>query len=202
MLVINGQFPGPLIRVNLGDRLLINVTNQLSQPTTLHWHGLYQNGTNWMDGVSGITQCPIPPGRNFLYNYTVENQFGTFWYHSHTSTQYMDGLVGPFIVHAPEEAIYQQMYDTDQVVLIQDWYHNISAELLPGYLAPGNENLEPVPDNGLIQGTALYVPLISFLLGQPVMRNCANRMQVSTAPRIQSTVVMIAMIIRLVHSSS
>lgn len=158
MLVINGQFPGPLIRVNRGDRLLINVTNELSQPTTLHWHGLYQNGTNWMDGVSGITQCPIPPGRNFLYNYTVENQFGTFWYHSHTSTQYMDGLVGPFIVHAPEEATYQQMYDTDQVVLIQDWYHNISAELLPGYLAPGNENTEPVPDNGLIQGTALWVP--------------------------------------------
>jgi FtsP/CotA-like multicopper oxidase with cupredoxin domain len=155
MLVINGQFPGPLIRVNRGDRLLINVTNELSEATTLHWHGLYQNGTNWMDGVSGITQCPIPPSRSFLYNYTVENQFGTFWYHSHTSTHYMDGLVGPFIVHAPEEATYQQMYDTDQVVLIQDWYHNISSELLPGYLAPGNENMEPVPDNGLIQGTAL-----------------------------------------------
>jgi len=56
MLVINGQFPGPLIRANQGDRLLINVTNQIANATTMHWHGLYQNGTNWMDGSSGITQ--------------------------------------------------------------------------------------------------------------------------------------------------
>ena len=56
MLVINGQFPGPLIRVNQGDRLLINVTNQIANATTMHWHGLYQNGTNWMDGTTGITQ--------------------------------------------------------------------------------------------------------------------------------------------------
>jgi FtsP/CotA-like multicopper oxidase with cupredoxin domain len=89
MLVINGQFPGPLIEVNRGDRVLVNVTNNLSNASTIHWHGLYQNGTNWMDGTSGITQCPIPPGRSFLYNFTVENQYGTFWYHSHTSTQYM-----------------------------------------------------------------------------------------------------------------
>lgn len=52
IFAINGQFPGPLIRVNEGDRVLINVTNELSDPTTMHWHGLYQNGTNWM--VSGV----------------------------------------------------------------------------------------------------------------------------------------------------
>jgi FtsP/CotA-like multicopper oxidase with cupredoxin domain len=56
MYAINGQFPGPVIRLNEGDRLLINVTNELSEPTTMHWHGLYQNGTNWMDGTAGITQ--------------------------------------------------------------------------------------------------------------------------------------------------
>jgi FtsP/CotA-like multicopper oxidase with cupredoxin domain len=153
LYVINGQFPGPLIRVNRGDRVLIHVTNNLSEPTSLHWHGLYQNGTNWMDGTTGITQCPIPPGRSFLYNFTVENQYGTFWYHSHTSAQYMDGLLGPFIIHAPEEARFRQSYDYDQVVLLQDYYHNISASYLPAYLASGNENTEPVPDDGLVQGT-------------------------------------------------
>ncbi|KAL1963717.1 hypothetical protein VTN77DRAFT_7921 [Rasamsonia byssochlamydoides] len=156
LYVINGQFPGPLIRVNRGDRVLVNVTNNLSEPTSLHWHGLYQNGTNWMDGTTGITQCPIPPGRSFLYNFTVENQYGTYWYHSHTSTQYMDGLLGPFIVHAPEEAQFRQSYDYDQVVLLQDYYHNLSASYLPAYLAPGNENTEPVPDNGLVQGTNFF----------------------------------------------
>jgi FtsP/CotA-like multicopper oxidase with cupredoxin domain len=152
--VINGQFPGPLIRVNQGDRVLVNVTNQLSNGTSMHWHGFYQNGTNWMDGTVSITQCAIPPGGSFLYDFTVE-QFGTYWYHSHFSTQYTDGLVGPFIVHSPKESKIQEMYDFDQVVLLQDYYHDLSTALLPGYLTSGNENAEPLPDNGLIQGTNL-----------------------------------------------
>ena len=61
--------------------------------------------------------------------------------------------MGPLIVHAPEEAEVQQSYDFDQVVLIQDWYHDLSAALLPTYLSSGNENAEPIPDSGLIQGT-------------------------------------------------
>jgi FtsP/CotA-like multicopper oxidase with cupredoxin domain len=153
LLVFNGQFPGPLIEANRGDRLLVNVTNTLPNATTVHWHGLYQNGTNWMDGTTGVTQCPIPPGKSFLYNFTLDNQYGTYWYHSHFSTQYSDGLVGPLIIHAPEEASVRNGYDFDQIILLSDWYHDLSASLLPGYLASGNENLEPVPDNGLIQGT-------------------------------------------------
>lgn len=169
MLLINGQYPGPLIRMNRGDRLLVNVTNQMSNATTVHWHGIvsasnspsilssdifqFQNGTNYMDGTSGITQCPIPAGSSFLYNVTVENQFGTYWYHSHYVTQYMDGIVGPLVVHAPEEVQMQrELYDFDQVVLISDWYHDLTSGLLVGYLASGTENVEPVPDNGLIQG--------------------------------------------------
>lgn len=99
------------------------------------------------------SQCPIPPGTSFLYNFTVTNQFGTYWYHSHVSAQYTDGLVGPFIVHSPSEATVRSNYDYDQVVLLQDWYHDLSSDLLPDYLASGNENAEPLPDNGLIQGT-------------------------------------------------
>jgi FtsP/CotA-like multicopper oxidase with cupredoxin domain len=59
VLVMNGQFPGPLIEVNEGDRVLVNVTNQLQNGTSMHWHGFYQNGTNWMDGTSGITQVSV-----------------------------------------------------------------------------------------------------------------------------------------------
>ena len=60
-----GQFPGPLVEVNSGDELVVNVFNQLPNGTSLHWHGQLQNGTNYMDGTTGITQCPIPPGMNF-----------------------------------------------------------------------------------------------------------------------------------------
>lgn len=153
--MINGKYPGPMVRLNRGDRLLINVTNNMPNATTIHCHGLFQNGTNWMDGVPGITQCPIPPGRSFLYNFTVDSQYGTYWYHSHSDTQRMDGLFGPLIVHAPEEEEYRKRYgySQDQVILLQDYYHDLAAAYLPDYLAPNNDNTEPVPDNGLIQGT-------------------------------------------------
>ncbi|KAK7903304.1 hypothetical protein LTR67_001322 [Exophiala xenobiotica] len=156
VLTINGRFPGPLIRANRGDRLLINVQNNMTNSTSFHWHGIFQNGTNWMDGTSGVTQCPIPPGKSFLYNFTVDNQFGTYWYHTHYSTANGDGPVGPLIIHAPEEVELQKHYDIDQVVLLQDWYHDYSEALIPGYLASDNENAEPVPDNGLIQGTNFF----------------------------------------------
>jgi FtsP/CotA-like multicopper oxidase with cupredoxin domain len=142
--------------MNRGDRLLVNLTNNLPNATTLHWHGMFQNRTNWMDGTSGVTQCPVPPGKSFIYNFTVENQFGTYWYHAHFSTQYTDGIIGPLIIHAPEEAQTRQLYDYDQVVMMQDWYHDLTSGLIPVYLAPDNENNEPVPDNGLIQGEGYY----------------------------------------------
>jgi iron transport multicopper oxidase len=51
-----------------------------------HWHGIFQDGTNWEDGVSGVSQCPIAPGNAFLYDFKVPGQAGTFWYHSHLCT--------------------------------------------------------------------------------------------------------------------
>jgi FtsP/CotA-like multicopper oxidase with cupredoxin domain len=156
VLTVNGQYPGPIIRMNRGDRLLVNVINNLPNATSLHWHGMFQNGTNWMDGTTGITQCPIPPGQSFQYNFTVENQYGSYWWHAHYETQYVDGINGPLIIHAPEEAEVQKLYDYDQVVILQDWYHVMASSLLPGYLASGTENVEPVPDSGLIQGTNYF----------------------------------------------
>ena len=100
----------------------------------------------------GVTQCGIPPGQSFIYNFTVDNQFGTYWYHSHYSTQYTDGIFGPLIIHAPDEEQVKKTYDEDRVVLLQDWYHDLSGVNLAKYLVPDNENSEPVPDNGLMNG--------------------------------------------------
>ncbi len=153
MLFINGKFPGPLIEANMGDRLVVNVTNKLrgSNTTSMHWHGIFQNGTNWFDGTVGITQCGIPQGQSFVYNFTL-GQYGTYWYHSHSGTQYTDGILGPLIIHGPAEAETRKLYTHDRVVLVQDWYHDFSTVNLEVYLAPENENAEPVPDNGLING--------------------------------------------------
>jgi len=69
---INGEWPCPQIDVDLGDRLVIDVHNDLgNQSTSLHWHGLHQYGTNDMDGTSGGTQCPIAPGQSFTYDFNV-----------------------------------------------------------------------------------------------------------------------------------
>lgn len=81
---INGKWPIPKIECNIGDRIVINVNNQLgNQSTSLHFHGLFQNGTNNMDGPSGVTQCPIPPGNSFTYNFTVRLKIYKSFYKYH-----------------------------------------------------------------------------------------------------------------------
>lgn len=69
---INGQWPIPVITATVGDRVIVNAVNQLGdQATSLHFHGLYMNGTTHMDGPVGVTQCGIPPGGSFKYDFPV-----------------------------------------------------------------------------------------------------------------------------------
>lgn len=153
MLLINEQFPGPLIECNDGDTLTVHVDNQGVNATAFHFHGMYQNGTNWMDGTVGITQCPIPPGGRFTYEFQINGQSGTYWYHAHQGVQTSDGLLGPLIVHSKAEHQLQKLpYATDRVVMVQDHYHTSYNELLMDYLQPDKENAEPVPDGALING--------------------------------------------------
>jgi hypothetical protein len=77
IVTINGKFPGELIRANEGDTIVVNVENRLVNATSIHWHGLLQNGSSWMDGTPGVTQCPIAPGKTFHYQFKVEGQSGT-----------------------------------------------------------------------------------------------------------------------------
>ncbi|KAI8605523.1 multi-copper oxidase [Dissophora ornata] len=151
MLLVNGMFPGPLVEANTGDRIVVKVTNNMTNGTSIHWHGMFQNGTNWMDGTTSVTQCPIPPGQSFTYNFTVPNQWGTYWWHAHTGSQYVDGVVGPLIIHSPDEPHLHE-YDSDIIVMLSDFYHTPSEPLITWYLTSASEGVEPVPDNGLING--------------------------------------------------
>ena len=95
--LFNSQFPGPLLEACWGDRLNITVVNNMKfNGTSIHWHGIRQWKTMHMDGVNGITQCPIAPGDSFTYLWNV-TQYGSSWYHSHYSVQYADGLQGPIV---------------------------------------------------------------------------------------------------------
>lgn len=156
MLLINNQFPGPLIEVNEQDTVRITVHNQMTNATSIHWHGLYQNGTNSMDGTVGITGCPIASNHSFTYEFRVEGQSGSYWYHAHQGVQASDGLLGPLIIHSKDEKQLQQIeYVSDQVIMLSDHYHDLSGVLARQYLAPDMENAEPVPDGALINGRAI-----------------------------------------------
>lgn len=155
MVLINGEFPGPLIECNEGDEIVVELLNHARTPTSIHWHGLYQNGTNWMDGTVGVTQYPIPPNHSFTYRFNVTGQSGTYYYHSHAGMQASDGLFGPLVVHARdgrEKELQKVPYEQDRVVMVSDHYYDPSPQLLEEYLAPGNENQEPVPPSALING--------------------------------------------------
>lgn len=94
----NGISPGPTIEAVEGDRIRIYVTNRLKEHTTIHWHGIFL--PNGMDGVGGLTQPQIPPGKTFVYEFTLK-QNGTFMYHPHAdeALQMAMGMMGMFIVH-------------------------------------------------------------------------------------------------------
>jgi iron transport multicopper oxidase len=75
---INNKWPIPIIEANIGDRIIVNLNNQLgNQSTSLHFHGVYMNGTTHMDGPVGVSQCEIPPGHSLTYNFTVCFQLQT-----------------------------------------------------------------------------------------------------------------------------
>jgi manganese oxidase len=94
----NGQSPGPTIEVVEGDRVRIFVTNKLPEPTSLHWHG--QRLPNGMDGITGLTQPPIAPGKTFVYEF-VARRPGTFMYHPHADemVQMAMGMMGFWVTH-------------------------------------------------------------------------------------------------------
>jgi iron transport multicopper oxidase len=152
--LVDGIFPGPLITGRQGDHFDIEVVNNLTDNsmflvTSVHWHGIYQNRTNYADGPSFVTQCPITPNHSFLHSFSVPNQAGTFWYHSHYSVQYCDGLRGPLVIYDPEDPL-AYMYDVDDastVITLADWYHTVAPELI---------GTIPVAQSMLINGLGRY----------------------------------------------
>jgi len=115
-LTINGSLPGPLLRWREGDTVTLRVHNRLSEPTSIHWHGILLPST--MDGVPGLSFKGIEPGGVFVYQFKVR-QHGTYWYHSHSGFQEQQGVYGPLVIEPlePEPFTCQR----DYVVMLSDW---------------------------------------------------------------------------------
>jgi FtsP/CotA-like multicopper oxidase with cupredoxin domain len=121
--VYNGSFPGREIRVHEGERLHLLVHNKLPEGTTIHWHGVPV--PNSMDGVPDLTQSPIQPGEQFVYDY-VAAPAGTYIYHTHVGLQLDRGLYGPLII---EEKKPHFQYDRDYVLVLNDFLPNAPQPL-------------------------------------------------------------------------
>jgi len=167
-VLANGTFPGPTFVAHKGDSVVIPTHNKLVNPdmrrsTSIHWHGFFQARSSDMDGPSFVNQCPIPPNTTFTYAFNTAGQTGNYWYHSHLSTQYCDGLRGAFVVYDPNDPL-AHLYDVDDagtIITLAEWYH---------VLAPAGQNsffqtgIVPVQDSGLINGKGRFVggPLVPF----------------------------------------
>lgn len=126
VIVANGSLPGPAIEVYYGQDVVIHVRNKMkSEGTTIHWHGLHQRDTPWMDGVAYVTQCPIQPGASFTYRFKADPA-GTFWYHSHLGSQRSNGLYGAFIVHDKPKPNVPKV--EEHIMILQDWNHDWDSD--------------------------------------------------------------------------
>ena len=105
---VNGQIPAPILRWREGDTVTLAVTNRLSQPSSIHGHGVRTPSP--MDGVPGLSFSGIAPGETFVYRFPVR-QSGTYWYHSHSGFQEQTGVYGPIVI-VPKGG-YAQGFDRD-----------------------------------------------------------------------------------------
>ncbi|KAH9958044.1 ferroxidase [Russula dissimulans] len=147
---VNGTWPPPPIDLTTNDTLIVHALNSLSEPTTLHHHGMFFNGSTWFDGAEAVSQCGIPTGQSFDYVVPINSsgQWGTYWAHAHALGHYVDGLRAPLVIHPSTEV---HSYDAEYTVIIGDWYHQEHSVLLKKFISISNPGgAEPVPDSGLI----------------------------------------------------
>lgn len=118
----NGTVPGPELRVNPGDRVRIVVRNEMSQPTTMHLHGV--TVPNGMDGVPYITQDPIMPGGFFTYEFEVVDPPGMYVYHSHfnSTEQVGKGMYGAIYIEPRDgfSGVYGERIEVESTLFMGD----------------------------------------------------------------------------------
>ncbi|GAA5832084.1 hypothetical protein JCM11251_002812 [Rhodosporidiobolus azoricus] len=145
---VNGTWPPPPLDVHQGDTVRVHVTNSLDGPSSLHHHGIFFNGSNYYDGAPGVTECGISTTQSFTYEIPVDNQYGTYWWHSHTGIHYQDGLRAPLVIHGNNEP---HQYDEEYTIVVSDWYHERATKLNNQFMHKYNPTgAEPIPDALLI----------------------------------------------------
>ncbi|XP_074319594.1 monocopper oxidase-like protein SKS1 [Silene latifolia] len=153
VIVVNDQFPGPLIEVTTNVNVFVHVKNKLDEELLINWNGLHLQDDPWQDGVQGTT-CAIPPKWNFTYQFQAKDQIGSFFYHPTTKFQRASGGFGPIILN--NRTIIPLPFpkpDANVILVIGDWY-NRDHKALRADLDSGREL--GLPDGVLINGNGPF----------------------------------------------
>ncbi len=116
-ITLNGTVPGPLLRLQEGEEVVLRYHNTLDEPSSIHWHGLLI--PNQYDGVPEVNYPGVPPGETFEAGPFPVRQYGTYWYHSHSGVQEQLGQLGPLLIDPAGETPFD--YDRELVVVLSDW---------------------------------------------------------------------------------
>ncbi|KAF2609592.1 hypothetical protein F2Q70_00007000, partial [Brassica cretica] len=143
---VNGSLPGPTINVREGDTLVVHVINNSTYNITIHWHGVFQLKSSWMDGANMISQCPIQPRNNFTYRFDITGQEGTLLWHAHV-VNLRATLHGALIIRPRSGRPYPFPKPYKEVPLVFEQWWDTDIELL-------NSRPAPISDAYLINGLA------------------------------------------------
>ena len=157
--LINGQYPGPEIRIKQNSTLIVRVTNKLiTNAITIHFHGIHQRKSFLSDGVPNVTQTPILPGESYTYTVDTWPQAGTFFYHAHTGMDIVS-LYGPLIIEDDPETYktwpdaYQ--FDAEKTFIINGVYHESLDSLVNRIVGPVHDyplRIDSITFNGKSYG--------------------------------------------------
>ncbi|EOY33802.1 Laccase/Diphenol oxidase family protein [Theobroma cacao] len=140
IVTVNGRYPGPTLVAREDDTVLVKVVNHVKYNLSIHWHGIRQIRTGWADGPGYITQCPIQPGQNFVYNFTITGQRGTLWWHAHIL--WLRATVHGAIVILPKRGVpypFPKPHKEETIILGEWWKSDVEAvinEALKSGMAP------------------------------------------------------------------
>ncbi|XP_023876557.2 laccase-7 [Quercus suber] len=134
---VNGSLPGPTIRVQEGDILVVHVFNKSPYNITIHWHGIFQKLSGWADGPEYVTQCPIVPGNSYTYKFKITGQEGTLWWHAHAA--WLRATVyGALIIHPKSGHSHPfPKPDKEVPILLGEWWNANVIDVANQGLATG-----------------------------------------------------------------
>ncbi|KAH8927079.1 multicopper oxidase [Atractiella rhizophila] len=177
LITINGLTPGPLI-----EDVLQPTWETLSSARDVSEFDSLDGWSTWNDPSNPLLTCPIPAADatsngTFVYEWVAQD-YGTYWYHSHSAVQYTDGLQGPLIIHSPDDPLKRGVdFDIEEVIMMADWYHDEASNIINELLDSGYQGsiASPSPQSALLNGQGIYnCSLIDDSLSDDTSGNCTT----------------------------